>query len=854
MSVQIRVEQRCDLWLVDHSCWRWPPGAGGIRAEVRHSSSAIKTALKAAWLETGRKYVCEHHRCAGRRHHGARRAGPGHGAQAAAAQRRRSTPTGRPSATRISASGRPGPGRGCATRCARSPSACASSASSAATPSPSSATTGRASTPPLPPCRASAASPVPVYQDSVADEMAYVLEHAEVKFAVVQNQEQVDKVISVADRLPKLQHDHLRRGARARRLRSRQPAFLRARAGPGPRGDARATPAPSGWWLDEIAKGKGSDVSVMLYTSGTTGRPKGVMLTHDNIVVSGAERQQVRQLHARRHAARLPADGLGRRSHLLLRPGLSPAAMCVRLPGEPGDDRRGPPRDRPDLFLRAAARVREPAHPDHGAHGGCGLAQEGACSTISSAWRGAAASRSSTASRSAPRTGCSTGSATCWSTRRCATAWASRRIARGLHGRRGHRPRAVPLLPLARHQPEAALRADRGQRLHHAAARRRGLFRHRRQARARTSRSRSPTAARCCSRAPASSSSTTRTTRPPRETKTPDGWVHTGDAGFFDQRGHLKIIDRAKDVGPPQQRRAVRAEVSREPHQVLSRGARGGGLRPGARLRDDVHQHRPDLGRQLGRAQQRRPMPATRSWPRTRRSTRWSRKRVDELNKALAEEPQMAASQIRRFLILHKELDADDGELTRTQKVRRSFIADRYAPLITALYDGSQGVPRRHRGDLRGRPQGRRRGRRAHRRHADLSLARAAEPHAGGRRMKADVEPKPIVAGAAPSPPATCCCRCENVSLSFGGVKALRDVSFDIRKGEIRAIIGPNGAGKTSMLNVINGFYHPQEGVDHLQGQAAAATCGPTSPPARASPAPSRTSPCSRACRRSTTS
>src|SRR5881396_1527050 len=60
----------------------------------------------------------------------------------------------------------------------------------------------------------------------------------------------------------------------------------------------------------------------------------------------------------------------------------------------------------------------------------------------------------------------------------------------------------------------------------------------------------------------------------------------------------------------------------------------------------------------------------------------------------------------------------------------------------------------------------------------------------------------------------------EGVSLAFGGVKALRDVSFDIRKGEIRAIIGPNGAGKTSMLNVINGFYHPQEGVITFKGVA----------------------------------
>ena len=60
----------------------------------------------------------------------------------------------------------------------------------------------------------------------------------------------------------------------------------------------------------------------------------------------------------------------------------------------------------------------------------------------------------------------------------------------------------------------------------------------------------------------------------------------------------------------------------------------------------------------------------------------------------------------------------------------------------------------------------------------------------------------------------------ESVSLSFGGVKAVSDVSFDIRKGEIRAIIGPNGAGKTSMLNIINGFYHPQQGRIIFKGKA----------------------------------
>jgi long-chain acyl-CoA synthetase len=62
---------------------------------------------------------------------------------------------------------------------------------------------------------------------------------------------------------------------------------------------------------------------------------------------------------------------------------------------------------------------------------------------------------------------------------------------------------------------------------------------------------------------------------------------------------------------------------------------------------------------------------------------------VEEVNRSLSEEEVMAGAQIRRFLILHKELDADDGELTRTQKLRRGHITERYAPLIDAFYDGS---------------------------------------------------------------------------------------------------------------------------------------------------------------------
>ena len=94
----------------------------------------------------------------------------------------------------------------------------------------------------------------------------------------------------------------------------------------------------------------------------------------------------------------------------------------------------------------------------------------------------------------------------------------------------------------------------------------------------------------------------------------------------------------------------------------------------------------------------------------------------------------------------------------------------------------------------------------------------------------------------------------DDVWLSFGGVKAIQGVSFDVREHEIRAIIGPNGAGKSSMLNVINGVYHPQQGRiivsrqgSHLDGSARRGR-------RRASDARSRASRCSRACQCSTTS
>jgi long-chain acyl-CoA synthetase len=172
------------------------------------------------------------------------------------------------------------------------------------------------------------------------------------------------------------------------------------------------------------------------------------------------------------------------------------------------------------------------------------------------------------------------------------------------------------------------------------------------------------------------------------ETLTEDGYVKTGDAGFFDTDGQLKIIDRAKDVGK------LTSGALFAPKYIENT------LKFFPNIKEAVAFGH---GRDFAAAFINIDLQAVGNWAERNniayasyqelaghpRVYEMIARNVDETNLRLSKEPVMAGAQIKRFLVLHKELDADDGELTRTLKVRRAFVAERYAPLIEALYDGS---------------------------------------------------------------------------------------------------------------------------------------------------------------------
>jgi long-chain acyl-CoA synthetase len=175
------------------------------------------------------------------------------------------------------------------------------------------------------------------------------------------------------------------------------------------------------------------------------------------------------------------------------------------------------------------------------------------------------------------------------------------------------------------------------------------------------------------------------------EVLTPEGWYHTGDAGFLDAGGHLKIIDRAKDVGRLMGGAFDQAMFA--PKYVENKLKFFAFIKEAVAFGDQREKVCAFINidmEAVGNWAEKRNLPYAGYTDLAQKPEVYAliRDCVEKVNADLANDAMLAGSQISRFLILHKELDADDGELTRTRKVRRGFIAERYQVLVDALYAG----------------------------------------------------------------------------------------------------------------------------------------------------------------------
>jgi long-chain acyl-CoA synthetase len=529
------------------------------------------------------------------------------------------------------------------------------------------------------------AMPVPVYADAVADELAYVLAHAETGFAAVEDQEQVDKILSVMERLPKLKemvYDE-RRGLRDydhSHLRPMEEIIAEGRK-------ALEDPKVAAWLDAEIAAGKGSDPSIILYTSGTTGNSKGVVLTGERSIAAAADTVAFDKLTVNDVAlAYLPLAWVGDH-YLNFAQGLV-SGFCMACPENTdtamADLREigpsfyfAPPRTLETLLTRVMIRMEDAGLLKRKMfHYFIGVARKYGERILNG--------------EPVPLTGrllYGLGNILVYGPLKNVLGFSRVRVAYtageaigpdlfafyrsiGLNLKQLYGQTEAFLYLTAQPDgqiysdtvgpvcPNVDLRiAENGEVQFKSPGMFTGYFKDE----AKTA-----------------------------EAMTADGYVKTGDAGFIDEKtGHLKIIDRAKDVGklndgtlfPP---KYIENKLKFYPNirEVVAYGDK----RDFVAVMINID------------------LTAVGSWAERNNVVYGSYQElaghplvydmiaghVAEVNRSLSQDKVMAGAQIKRFLILHKELDADDGEVTRTQKVRRGFIAERYAPLVKALYDGSK--------------------------------------------------------------------------------------------------------------------------------------------------------------------
>ena len=526
--------------------------------------------------------------------------------------------------------------------------------------------------------------PVPMYQDSVAEEMQYILEHADARFALVEDQEQVDKLLEIKDRCPKLEHIIYKD---TRGLADYDLPFLISLDDVLTKGRAYDAAHP-GFAEAKVAEGKGSDLAIMLYTSGTTGKPKGVMLSHDNLIISarnGATDDKLRE--DENVLAYLPMAWVGDNLFSLCQSYVT--GFCVNCPESSETvltDLReigptyffAPPRIFENILTTVMIRMEDAAPFKRKMfHYFLGLAKRVGTRILD----GKPVSLTD-------RLLYALGDILVYGPLKNVLGFSRVRLAytageaigpdifdfyRALGMNIKQLYGSTEASVLITSQPDGEVKADTVGKPYTGVE------------------IRIEDNGEVMFKSPGVFVGYYKSDEATAETKTAEGWVHTGDAGFFDADGHLKIIDRAKDVGKLNDGsmfapKYLENKLKFFPY-IKEAVAFGDG-------RDHVATFINIDLEAVGNWAERRNIAYAGYTDLAGQSVVYDLilECVEKVNADLAQDEHLSGSQIKRFLILHKELEADDGELTRTRKVRRSFIGEKYDELIEALYSDKDSI------------------------------------------------------------------------------------------------------------------------------------------------------------------
>jgi len=525
--------------------------------------------------------------------------------------------------------------------------------------------------------------PVPLYQDAIEKELAYIVDHAEARFAVVEDQEQVDKLLHVRAQCPRLEfivYDD------ARGLRAYSEPGLISLAELEERGDKLAISQPD-YFDAELARGAADDVAIICYTSGTTGHPKGTMLTHRNMIVMGRNAIAREGLRDDEEVlAYLPMAWVG--DHIFSYAQSILAGFTVNCPESVATVLQNlkeigptyffaPPRIWENLLTNVMIRIEDAARPKRAlVRFFLDLAQAMERARLQdrtpAAWR---------------RLLYPLGEALVYGPLRDNLGMRRIRVAytageaigpeifvffrslginvKQLYGMTEssalvaiQKDGDVRLDTVGTPLPDVEVRiSEQGEVLYRSPGVFVGYFKN--------------------------DEATRRTLQ--------DGWVRSGDAGFLDAAGHLKIIDRAKDVsrlagGTIFAPKYVENKLKFSPY--VKEAVCIGQDRPFVTALINI-----DLAA-VGNWAERRGIAYTSYTDLSQRPevSDLIAQEVARVNASLLEDQVLKGARIRKFLILHKELDPDDEEITRTRKVRRGFIAQKYAALIEALYGDADHV------------------------------------------------------------------------------------------------------------------------------------------------------------------